>query len=341
MKSREIVQRTLEFTGPERVARSFDESDLRWVYQTAKTKATEWHAVGGGRSERIDEWGNLWARLDETGDRGRGEVVQGALPDLAAVDSYEFPDFSRPEDYAVVRQKRAEFPEHWLIGALPGFAFRIASQMRMLDQYLMELLEDLDQVRVLHDRIDDLLAGMIRNYAAAGVDAVMFPEDWGTQHQTLVSPALWRQEFYPRFEKLCAVAHRSGIKVFMHSCGCIAAIVPGLIAAGVDLLQFDQPDLHGIDVLAGYQKQNKITFWCPVDIQQTLQCRDEAIIRAKVREMLDKLWRGRGGFIAGLYLDNVAIGLDPRWQEIACDEFTRAGVLSRYLPPLQSPVLSV
>jgi uroporphyrinogen decarboxylase len=324
MTSREIVQRTLDFTGPERVARSFGDSDLQWVRCTAKTKATEWREVGGGRSERIDEWGNLWARLDETGQQGRGEVVQGALPDLARLDAYEFPDYSRPEDYAEVRQKRAEFPNHWLYGGLPGFAFRIASQMRMLDQYLMELMTELDRVRPLHDRIDDLLETMIRNYAAAGMDAVMFPEDWGTQHQTLINPNLWRQEFFPRFEKLCAVAHQCGIKVFMHSCGQITAIVPGLIAAGVDLLQFDQPDLHGIDVLAGYQKRNKITFWCPVDIQRTLQLKDEAVIRAKVREMLDKLWRGRGGFIAGYYGDNVAIGLDPRWQEIACNEVIRA-----------------
>jgi hypothetical protein len=172
---------------------------------------------------------------------------------------------------------------------------------------------------------------MIRNYAAAGVDAVMFPEDWGTQTQTLVSPDLWCEEFFPRFVKLCGLAHDLGIKVFMHSCGQIEAIVPGLMEAGIDLLQFDQPDLHGIDILAGHQERGKITFWCPVDIQKTLQQRDEQVIRAKVREMLDKLWRGRGGFIAGFYGDNVSIGLDPKWQEIACDEFTKVGLAANYV----------
>jgi hypothetical protein len=110
----------------------------------------------------------------------------------------------------------------------------------------------------------------------------------------------------------------------MHSCGRIGAIVPGLMEAGVDLLQFDQPDLHGIEQLAAHQKRGKITFWCPVDIQKTLQERDERIIRAKAREMLDKLWRGRGGFVAGYYGDNASIGLEPKWQEYACDEFMKA-----------------
>jgi hypothetical protein len=112
----------------------------------------------------------------------------------------------------------------------------------------------------------------------------------------------------------------------MHSCGQNEDIVPGLMEAGVELLQFDQPDLHGLDRLAAHQDRGRITFWCPVDIQKTLQTRDEQTIRARAREMLDKLWRGRGGFIAGFYSDNASIGLETRWQEYACDEFVRRGV---------------
>jgi hypothetical protein len=112
----------------------------------------------------------------------------------------------------------------------------------------------------------------------------------------------------------------------MHSCGKIAPIIPGLIEAGIDVLQFDQPDLHGIDQLAKYQNDTKITFWSPVDIQKTLQTKDEKIIRAKVKEMLDKLWRGRGGFIAGYYTDNPSIGLEPKWQDIASEEFLKCGI---------------
>jgi hypothetical protein len=104
----------------------------------------------------------------------------------------------------------------------------------------------------------------------------------------------------------------------------ITPIIPDLIQAGVDLFQFDQPRLHGIDVLGQFQDSGA-TFWCPVDIQRTLQTRDETVIRAEAREMLAKLWRGRGGFVAGFYSDEVSIGLEPRWQQIACDEFLQRG----------------
>ena len=327
MTSKEIVRRTIGYAEPERVARSFQEPDICGTGCATKTHATDWQEVGNGRWERTDEWGNTWERIDPT---SKGEVVKGVLDEISALDSYEFPDYSSPADYTGVSERRANVPDKWLNGDIPGFAFNIARKMRRLDQYLMDLVLEADRMRELHDRIDLMVEDMIRNYAAAGVDGVMFCEDWGTQNQTLISPEMWRAEFFPRFQKLCGIAHDLDIKVFMHSCGKIGAIVPGLMEAGIDVLQFDQPDLHGIDVLASHQERGQITFWCPVDIQKTLQQRDEKVIRDKAREMLDELWHGRGGFIAGYYGDNASIGLDSKWQEYACDEFTTSGFSVNY-----------
>jgi hypothetical protein len=327
MTSREIVQRTLDYASPERLARSFGDSDFSWAGCKARTKATEWKQTDESRWERLDEWGNTWARLDPT---SKGEVVRGALQDWDALPAHRFPDYSRPEDYAGVAESRRANPDKWLLGSMPGFTFNVARYMRRMETYLTDLLLERDRVRELHNRIDEVLAHMIRNFARAGVDGVMFPEDWGTQTQTLISPALWREEFFPRFRNLCGIAAEAGIRVFMHSCGRIGPLVPGLMEAGIAVLQFDQPDLHGLANLAAHQQRGHITFWCPVDIQQTLQTRDEARIRAKAREMLDTLWLGRGGFIAGRYGDEKSIGLDPKWQDCACDEFVKWGEYSKY-----------
>ncbi|NLM78539.1 MAG: hypothetical protein GX173_10710 [Ruminococcaceae bacterium] len=322
MNSKEIVRRTLNYDHPDRVARSFGLSDFVSCGHTVATHATEWAKVSERRWERVDEWGNLWARVDPT---SKGEVVAGVLKDVSDAGHYVFPDFSNPADYAVAAETAAAHPEKWTIGGLPGFTFNIARKLFKLENYLCDLLLEPEAIHRLHDRIDEQLVYMIENYAAAGVDSVMFPEDWGTQTQTLISPSVWREEFFPRFVRLCQVAHARGIKVFMHSCGAIGAIIPGLMEAGIDLLQFDQPILHGLDTLAAYQEKGKITFWCPVDIQKTLQTRDEQAIRQEARQLLEKLWRGRGGFVAGYYGDNTSIGLDPKWQEIASDEFMRRG----------------
>ncbi len=328
MTPREIVRRTLDFENPERVACSFGDSDFVSVRFGGKTHATDWDKLSDSRSwERSDEWGNVWRRVDDT---SKGEVAKGALDNLNDLDNYEFPDFSRPEDYDCVRKARQDNPDKWIRAHMTGLSFSVARKLRKLDQYLMDIVLEPELISKLHDRIDVVLEDMIRNHAAAGVDCVMFWEDWGTQQQLLISPDMWIKEFYPRFEKLCGIAHQCGVKVFMHSCGNIAAIVPHLMKAGVDVLQFDQPELHGIDTLASYQQQAKVSFWCPVDIQKTLQTRDESLIRTRVKEMLDKLWKGRGGFIAGWYDDNASIGLEPEWQEYACDEFVKLGVKELY-----------
>jgi len=335
MSSIEIVRRTLSFENPERVARSCGDSDFVFSRHLLSDRATSWHEVGNGRWERIDEWGNTWARLDAT---SKGEVVRGVLNDISEMDRYELPDYSRDEAYKPVREARSKSRDKWLIGELPGFAFGIARKLRRLDNYLVDLMHESERMHALHDRIDEMLVMMIRCYASAGVDCVMFWEDWGTQDQLMISPAEWRKEFRPRFQKLCSGAQDSGIRVFMHSCGQIQAIVPDLMQSGIDVLQFDQPDLHGIDTLAAYQERKKITFWCPVDIQKTLQTQNEGVIRAKAKEMLDKLWKGRGGFVAGYYADNASIGLDPRWQEYAADEFIMSGIRSRYVEAPQRAI---
>jgi uroporphyrinogen decarboxylase len=259
-----------------------------------------------------------------------GEIKQGALSNLDEVGTFPLPDFSNPAFYQNAKKHYAKFPDRWHIGYINGFSFSMARKLRRLEQYLEDILLERDKIDILHDRIDDQIKLQMAGMKTAGADSIMIAEDWGTQTQTLISPALWREEFKPRFIALCDYAHQLDLQVFMHSCGKITAIIPDLIESGIDVLQFDQPRIHGIDTLAQFQEKNKITFWCPVDIQKTLQAKDETIIRQEVNELLDKLWQGRGGFIAGYYGDNTSIGLDPKWQQIASDEFLRKGVESYY-----------
>ncbi len=324
LTSHEIVSQTLSFSSPERIARSFEPADFVWVNTTAKTFTTDWTKDENNVWFRLDEWGNRWGRVEDT---SKGEVVHGVLQSFDDLNQLKVPDYSNPSDYTIVREMRESHMDKWLIGAMPGFTFNVARKMRRIDQYLLDLAANPEEVSALHDKVDEALSYMIVNYANAGVDCVMFPEDWGTQLRTFISPRMWNREFFPRFQRFCDLAHKNGIKVFMHSCGQISSIMPGLIEAGIDLFQFDQPDLHGIDTLAKYQSDHGVTFWSPVDIQTTLQSRDERVIRNKVVEMVDKLWhRKGGGLIAGFYSDNESIGLDPKWQEIASEEFLKQGI---------------
>jgi hypothetical protein len=164
-----------------------------------------------------------------------------------------------------------------------------------------------------------------------GADAVMFAEDWGTQDRLLVSPRMWRELFRPDFAVLCEAAHRNGLTVWMHSCGYIYDIINDLIECGISVLQLDQPGLFGVDRLAA-EFGGRVTFWSPVDIQQVLPTGDAARIEAFARDLVVKLGAG-GGFIAGYYGGNEAIGVRPEWQDIACRAFVKyAAYHSRRAP---------
>ena len=327
MDSREVVRRTIDFTGPERVARSFEPADFLSSGPEIPNPAGEFRRTQGREWQRIDEWGNTWARLDDT---SKGEILHGALDDLAQVDTFQFPNLDDPAIYVNARRLFAEQPQLWHIGGIAGFSFSIARKLRRMEQYLMDILLEPEKIARLHDRIDEVIEAQVRQCAQAGADSIMIAEDWGTQTQLLISPRLWRQEFKPRFTHLCAYIHSLGMSLFMHSCGKMTAIIPDLIECGVDLLQFDQPRVHGIDYLAELQHANRITYWCPLDIQTTLQSQDAALIRREARLMIDRLWCGRGGFIDGYYSDNASIGLDPKWQEIASQEFAEYGQMKYF-----------
>ena len=324
VNSREIVLRTLEHSGPSRVAASFPApywNDFTHTHYALTSAGRGWRRTGRGPQEWVDEWGNTWGRIDGS---SKGEVIRGVLEDWDDLSCLRLPDLANPANYAQVRRVCNDpRDDRFRVGGLPGFPFNIARKMRRLQSFLMDILLWPNRVQALLSRIEDLLADAIVEYARAGVDAVMFPEDWGTQKGLMIRPQSWRDVFKPGFVRLCGVARDQGIKVFMHSCGKMTDIIPDLIEAGIDLLQFDQPRLHGIDVLA--QFHGRIAFWCPVDIQDTLQTHDEKAIEQDARDMIEKLGGPDGGFVAGYYADNVSIGLEPRWQDVACRAFLRYG----------------
>jgi len=322
MNGREIVRKTLEFECPDRVAHSFPPSDIVSASPVIYNPESEWRKVNDREWRRVDEWGNVWRRLDDT---SKGEVARGILEDLNKVETFPLPDFSNPAYYTRAKETFVSHADRWHNGFIHGFTFSVARKLRKMEQYLMDLILERERIRLLHDRIDEQIKVQMKRMREIGADSIMIAEDWGTQTQTLISPELWREEFKPRFAELCAYAHSLGLKVFMHSCGKMTALIPDLIETGVDLLQFDQPRIHGIATLKEMRRFGKITFWCPVDIQTTLQTKDESTIRQEVRELLEKLWCGKGGFVAGYYEDNASIGLEPKWQQIACDEFLRLG----------------
>jgi len=324
MTSREIVRRAIRFEDPERIPMSLPNpypNDFMHSGVSGDPNGPQkpWHQLENGTWEMVDEWGNVWRRLESI---SKGEVARGAIESWEHMDRVYWPDYGNPERYERAREAFAAEKSRFRIAGMPGFPFNIARKMRRMENFLADLVLEPDRIRALLKRVEDLLEKMIRNYGRAGADAVMFAEDWGTQDRLLVRPSAWKEFFLPGFERLCAAAKESGVAVFMHSCGYILDIIGPANEAGVDVFQLDQPQLMGVEKL-DERFGGRATFWCPVDIQKTLQTRNEEKIVEDAKLMIRRLGGHAGGFIAGYYGSNEALGLDPKWQDIACRTFVK------------------
>jgi len=325
MTSREIVERAVHFGRPERIAMTLPPPYPRDVVSVAPTPDPAF--VERRWTERdaefwTDEWGCTWCRL---GGISKGEVVRGAIEDWDQLDDYRAPDFGLHARYDRARQAVRENPDKYVLVGLPGgWVFAAARCIRKMERYLADLLLEPERVERLHDIVVAENEKVIRRAAELGAQGVIVYEDWGTQTGPLVSPEMFRDLFKPRVKHLCDLARGRGLSRWMHSCGAMTRLIPDLIDAGVEVFQFDQPRVHGIDYLNEHFG-GRAAFWCPVDIQTTLQTRQERAIRAEARELVQKLGGHQGGFIAGYYGDNVAIGLDPAVQDIACRAFVEFG----------------
>lgn len=122
--------------------------------------------------------------------------------------------------------------------------------------------------------------------------------DFGTQNGLFISKESYRNLFKPYHKRLNDLIHaKSNWKVFIHSCGAVAALIPDFIEAGFDILNPVQCSAAGMDPVQLKRTFGKdIVFWggC-VNTQHTMYQTPEAVYR-EVRERID-IFNQDGGFV--------------------------------------------
>lgn len=123
-----------------------------------------------------------------------------------------------------------------------------------------------------------------------------FYEDMGFKERPFMSPAMYEDIVEPGHRKLFDYAHSKGCKVIVHSCGCVAQLVPGLIRAGMDCLQ-------AMEVKAGMDVRrlakdfgDRITFCGGLDIR-ILASNDRAAIDRELESKVLPVLEMGSGFI--------------------------------------------
>lgn len=291
MEAKEIVMRAIEFKNPPRLPihycnRDFDCSD---TWTTGYASAQGFNPTQPGQTE----WGYRWTKLDET----MGQPVDRPIKTPEDAFTYVTPDPYAPG--------RLDHLNSQLILENPRFSrfgigisgFNQATFIRGFDDFLMDLYAEPPAASKVLDAVFNFENGLIEQISDLPFDSVVFGDDWGTQQGLITSPVLWREVFKPRYAEQYELIHKSGKKVWLHMCGNVYSIIGDLIDIGVDVIEFLQPDVMGIDNLTR-DFGGKVCFCCSIDHQRRAISGTRDEIFAYARKLNDTLGAFNGGFIA-------------------------------------------
>jgi uroporphyrinogen decarboxylase len=310
---RDVAIRTIRFQKPERLAMYLPErygSDFVWV----NMRPSPDERPRAGR----DEWGAVWSNI---GISNLGEVKEFPLTDWSSLNHLAIPEVNDPSRWAHLEGVRKQFSEKFIIGTGISIYERVHF-LRGLANAWADIYCSQEKLRALLDILVKMNLAAIRHYAALGTDGYFFTDDWGLQNKLMISPDKWREIWKPCYEKIYAAAHEAGMFTFLHSCGYIVDILDDLIEVGLDVIQMDQQQNMGLELL-GERFAGRITFFCPVDIQNVMVYGSPDAIRAYCRRMVALLGRPEGGFIAMWYSDPAGAGHTQEAIDSMCDEFLK------------------
>jgi uroporphyrinogen decarboxylase len=311
MTSREIVIRTIRFQGAERLPYDFPEkygSDFYWIGM--------FPSPDDRPRKGVDEWGAIWNNI---GEMNLGEVKDYPLKNWKDFDKLHIPDVNDPKRWEHLKNIREQAGDKFIIANGITLYERVHF-VRGLENTWLDIYDHPDELGKLIDILVEMSSAAIKKFAALGVDGYIFPDDWGLQNKLMIAPEKWREIWKPRYARIFKAVHDAGMLTFLHSCGYIVDILDDLIEIGLDVIQMDQQENMGLELL-GERFGGRITFYCPVDIQNTMAYGSLDDIRAYCRKMVKLLGRPNGGFVPKWYSDPVGAGHRQEAIDAMCEEF--------------------
>jgi hypothetical protein len=146
---------------------------------------------------------------------------------------------------------------------------------------------------------DYYLAVSRRIFEAAGdaIDVFFIGNDFGAQSGPMLGPRLFRRFMLPHLKRFVDLGHEFGKYVILHCDGSIRALLPDMIAIGLDGMQSVQPFCYGME-LPGLKRDfgARFTFMGGIDTQALIEGTAEEA-RQLTRDTLAIMMPG-GGYIA-------------------------------------------
>ena len=167
---------------------------------------------------------------------------------------YHFPVLSDKTLHKLRAEARRLYEEtdYAILGSFGGALLEGGQGLRGWDQFMLDLAGNRAFAEAL---LDKLLAAHLRNLElyldAVGdyIQIIQMGGDLGSQNGPQIRPRMYYEILQPREKVLWSRIHalKPQVSVFLHSCGGIYELLPGLIDAGIDILNPVQISARGMD----------------------------------------------------------------------------------------------
>jgi len=237
------------------------------------------------------------------------EVVKCPLEDANGTGDIE--NYAFPNPYSAGRFEKAKMDidrfgkDYFVIGDVEISLFEMAWHLTGLEKYLVAMLNGEPWLELLNDRVEEWSVGLGLQLVRAGVDAIWFGEDLGSQTSTLISPEDWRTRFKPRHKRMIDRLKKENpeIIIIMHSDGAVAPLLDDFIEIGVDVYNPVQPNVAGSDPQELKSRYGeRICFFGGIDQQSLLPSGDIKLIREEIKRRIGILGKNRGYLLAPAHI---------------------------------------
>ncbi len=282
--------------------------DTRSVYLRLPGRALQNPSEDEEYLYSTDEWG-LTRRMPKDGGLYYDMCAHplAGVDTVAGVNAYAWPDPLASLDLDAVEaacidiKRSGDYPV--IVGGYGSGMLELVLWLQGYDQGYMNLLVNrpvteaiLEQVVRLKITYAEALLARVGPY----VDIFYNGDDLGLQDGPMIRVEWFRDLLADRYVAYHEAIKRAApqAKIFFHTCGSVRALLPDLIATGIDILNPVQVNAAGMGDTAALKRDfgDALTFWGGIDTQRVMPRGTPQAVKDEARRRIDDLAPG-GGYV--------------------------------------------
>lgn len=203
--------------------------------------------LGGGRTK--NEWGIIH---EDTGE-AHAFPIDGSVHNREELEAFVPPDPKKQGRFDNLKKALERFGEEKAVILHMQDVWSMPSRCMPFDDFIMHIIDEPEFIVDLVKTMVDAQIAIAEEASKCGAQFIFTGDDVAYNNGPMISPAMFREYFYPDLKRIVAAYKDLGFYVLKHTDGNIMSIVDMYVDAGFDLLDPIDP-IAGMDL--AYMKKH-------------------------------------------------------------------------------------